>query len=76
MTDFSRVFGPFKPPRQLIAPAGREVCVLYSSENADIAEKLGTPTHLKGLANTLLVSYASIENQLAYVGAIMRATAL
>lgn len=50
--------------------------MLYSSENADIAEKLGAPTHLRGLSDTLLISHASIDNQLAYVGAIMKATAL
>lgn len=60
---------------QLIAPVGKEVCVLYSSENVAIAEKLGAPTHLKGLSSTLLISRACIENQLAYVAAIMQSKA-
>ena len=50
--------------------------MLYSSENVDIVEKLGAPTHLRGLSSTLLISHASIENQLAYVAAIMKAQAL
>lgn len=50
--------------------------MLYSSENVDIAETLGAPAHLRGLASTLLISHASIENQLAYVAAIMKAKAL
>lgn len=59
-----------------MAPVGTEVCVLYSSENAEIVEKLGAPAHLRGLSSTLLISHASIENQLAYVAAIMKATAV
>lgn len=59
-----------------MAPVGTEVCVLYSSENADIAEKLGAPAHLRGLSTTLLISHASIENQLAYVAAVMQARAV
>lgn len=50
--------------------------MLYSSENADIAEKLGGPAHLRGLSSTLLISHASIENHLAYAAAVMKAKAL
>ncbi|KAH0830749.1 hypothetical protein J3R83DRAFT_2228 [Lanmaoa asiatica] len=73
---FSTFLQRFESSQTLIAPVGKEVCVLYSSENANVAEKLGAPTHLRGLSSTLLISHASIENQLAYVGAIMKATAL
>lgn len=61
---------------QLVAPVGKEVCVVYSSENTGIVERLGTPAHLRGLSSTLLISHASIENQLGYVAAIMKATAV
>ncbi|KAF8136559.1 hypothetical protein EV363DRAFT_1544509 [Boletus edulis] len=73
---FSTFLQRFESSHTLVAPVGTEVCVLYSSENAAIAEKLGAPAHLRGLSSTLLISHASIENQLAYVAAIMKATAL
>ncbi|KAG9318664.1 hypothetical protein JVU11DRAFT_757 [Chiua virens] len=73
---FSTFLQRFQASNALIAPVGKEVCVMYSSENASIAERLGAPNHLRGLSRTLLISHASIENQLAYVAAIMKATAL
>ncbi|KAG8217700.1 hypothetical protein J3R82DRAFT_5856 [Butyriboletus roseoflavus] len=73
---FSTFLQRFESSQTLIAPVGKEVCVLYSSENTDIAEKLGAPTHLRGLSSTLLISRASIENQLAYVAVIMKAPAV
>ncbi|KAF9227699.1 hypothetical protein BS17DRAFT_774173 [Gyrodon lividus] len=70
---FSTFLKRFESFHTLVAPVGKEVCVLYSSENAGIAEKLCAPSHLVGLSRTLLISCASIEDQLAYVAAAFAA---
>ncbi|KIK97507.1 hypothetical protein PAXRUDRAFT_218120 [Paxillus rubicundulus Ve08.2h10] len=73
---FATFLRRFESSHTLIAPAGKEVCVLYLSENAGIAEKLCAPSNLVGLSSTLLISRASIENQLAYVAAAFAAKPL
>ncbi|KAF8844452.1 hypothetical protein BDN67DRAFT_1065964 [Paxillus ammoniavirescens] len=71
--NFATFLRRFESSHTLVAPAGKEITVLYLSENAGIAEKLCAPSNLVGLTSTLLISRASIEDQLAYVAAAFAA---
>ncbi|KAH9935031.1 uncharacterized protein B0H18DRAFT_1114848 [Fomitopsis serialis] len=49
---------------------GVKLLAMYSSENRALGERLGAPSNLLGLSDSVLVAQVAIENQSGYVDAV------